>query len=275
MQVYIEYVLIDNLVIDYLLLKAACFITGRTARKKRLFFSAILGAVIALTYPLISGVKLISVLVKLLSGLLIVLTATSYKTFREYYITALMFFVLTFLTGGAIIGVFSILNLDYSNELSIAVMIIPAYLAVKAASEIVRYIYRQKNVMSKCLEVELSLNGTVVKGRGFFDTGNALYHGQDPVVIINKSFAKKLLGDFHGVKIIEISVKTVIGESKNLAFKIAELKIYKKDKVNIYNNVTVCVSAKLLGDGYDVILHPDFMEESICEVDAVKVKEVS
>ena len=275
MQVYIEYVLIDNLVIDYLLLKAACFITGRTIKNKRLFFSAILGAVTALIYPLIGGAKIISVTVKLLSGLLIVLTATSYKTFREYYITALMFFVLTFLTGGAIIGVFSILNLDYSNELSIALMIIPVYLAVKSVSEVVRYIYRQKSVMSECVEVELSLNGAVVKGRGFFDTGNALYYEQDPVIIVNKDLAKKLLGDFHGVKISEIRVKTVAGESKNLAFKIAELKIYKKDKANIYNNVTVCVSAKFLGDGYDVILHPDFMEENVNEINAVEVKEVS
>ena len=130
-------------------------------------------------------------------------------------------------------------------------MIVPAYLAVKSVSEVVRYIYRQKSVMSECVEVELSLNGAVVKGRGFFDTGNALYYEQDPVIIVNKDLAKKLLGDFHGVKISEIRVKTVVGESKNLAFKIAELKIYKKDKANIYNNVTVCVSAKFLGDKFE------------------------
>lgn len=275
MQVYIEYVFMDNLVIDYLLLKSTFLILGRTVKRNRLILSAVIGAVIALLYPLLDGVKLISLSVKILSGFLILLTANKYQTARQFYLAVLLFFTLTFLTGGAIIGVYSLLEIPYSNEVSIALIIIPVYLILGGVVRLIKYMYRQKTVQSLCYDLELTLNDSTVKARGFLDTGNALFDGDNPVIVIDKNLAKRLLGDFRGVKIHKITVNTVSGTSQKLAFKIDRIKIYKLNGVNIYNSVTVCVSDAFLGDGYDLILHPYFMEDRTYELNATEIKEVS
>ena len=54
MTVYIEYVLIDNFIIDYLLLKTSLALSGVMVKRARLFFCAFLGAGFALLLPVIS-----------------------------------------------------------------------------------------------------------------------------------------------------------------------------------------------------------------------------
>jgi len=260
MQVYIEYVLIDNLVIDYFLLKATHAITASPTSKLRLILSAIFGAVVALSYPLVYTIPFISVLIKVLSGLTMVIISVKAKTFRTYYINALVFFCLTFLTGGAIIGVFTLFNLDYSSEISIALMVLPAYLIIKGATTIIKHVYRQKDIRCYTYDVEIAVKERTVRLKGFVDTGNGLYDGDRAVVVVNKSTATKILGNFSGISLKRITVKTVAGEKQNLAFEIDGIKIYIGDKVNINNRVTVCVTSTEIGDGYDVILHPALME---------------
>lgn len=262
MQVYIEYVLIDNLVIDYLLLKAATGITATKTSFKRLVLSAILGAVVALVYPLLESVPLFSVLIKVLSGLIMVIISVDAKTFRAYYVNALVFFCLTFLTGGAIIGVFTLFNINYSDEISIAFMILPAYILIKGITSLIKHLYRQKDVMRFVYDVEVKVKERSVKLKGFMDTGNGVYDGDSPVIVVNKRTAAEILGNFHGTNLKRIKVRTVSGMRENLAFEIDSVKIYLGDKVNIHNRVTVCVSPTEIGDGYDVILHPALMESS-------------
>ena len=69
MKVYIEYVLIDNFVIDYLLLKATFAVTGYPYSKGRLFLCAFLGSLFALLYPLIPVGEPFITISKILFGL--------------------------------------------------------------------------------------------------------------------------------------------------------------------------------------------------------------
>lgn len=262
MIVYIEYVLIDNFVIDFLLLKATYSITGCGKGGLRIVLAAMFGAVVALIFPLIEKIPVISVLVKILSGLTLVLLSVKAKTFRDYYINALLFFAFTFLLGGAITGTFGIFNIPYSSEISVALMFIPAYILIRVITAVVKYLYRQKDIAGLVYKTEITFNGKTVILKGFMDTGNGLYNGDSPVVVVDKRTAKELLGDFHGVRLRRIKVRTASGDSENLAFDIDKIKIYIGDKVNIYSKVTACVSSSGIGDGYQVILHPALMENS-------------
>lgn len=275
MTVYIEYVIIDNLIIDYLLLKATFAVSGITSRRGRLFCCAFLGALIALIYPLIESQPIISIFIKVFSGLLIILLAAKYPTKRSYFINAAIFFAFTFLTGGAVIGVFNLFSLSYSNEISIALMILPVYLIIKSLTSVVKYIYRRKQIASFTYKVELTLGEKNVTVNGFLDTGNALFDGENPVIVINYSLFKSLIGkEFIKTKIKKIKVKTVSGEQYYPSFKIDFLKIYILDEPNIISNVTVLV-VKSVGDGYDVILHPAFMESEYEREGVFKAEKIS
>ncbi len=275
MTVYIELVLIDNFVIDYLLLKATFVLMGVKTTRKRLFLCAFLGSVIALAFPLIK-IKTLSTAVKILTGFLLTILSADYRDKREYFISTAIFFLLTFLTGGAIIGVYSILGLDYSAEFSIAVMILPVYVIIKVISEVIKFIYRRKNTLSWTYKIELGFGENSLLGVGFLDTGNALYDGDNPVIITTKRFALKLIDqNFYKLKFKKIMVRTVLGESQKNAVIIERLVIYNEGKRNIFNNVTVCISDNEIGDGYDVILHPAFMEERYDEKRDIKTEKVS
>lgn len=50
-----------------------------------------------------------------------------------------------------------------------------------------------------------------------------------------------------------------------LVFKIDKLKIYNKDKVNIFDNVLLGVTRRAFAEGgYDLILHSEFIGGLLC-----------
>jgi len=274
MTVYIEYVLIDNFVIDYLMLKATFATTGKNVVKRWLFLSSFLGAVIALIYPLIQVHTAILTCIKICSGLLMVLISTRFSSPKSYYVHAVLFFFYTFLTGGVITGVFEIFNIPKNSEINIAFMAIFVYAVICAVMGVVKYVYRRKDVVSVTCRVDITAFGQMKIAKGFFDTGNGLYDGDSPVIICNKKFAEYFLFcDLSNKKIKKITVNTVNGKEDKFAFKIDSIKIYNGTRPNIYNNVVMCI-ADNIGEGYDVILHPALARMVDDEIDS-KIKKVS
>ena len=264
MKVYIEYVLIDNFIIDYLLLKATFVLTKVCVKRKRLFFASFLGAVFALILPIIESVTVIAILYKISTGLLIVLIANKHYTFRAYYVCVLTFFAMTFLTGGAIIGVFSLLGISYNNEICIAIMVVPAYLIIKEIVKITEYFYRKKSTINYVYKVGIFADEKEIIVNGYLDSGNTVYHLGFPVVFIVKSLAKKLINkNVLTCKLKKIEINTVTGKSQKIAFNLEKLKIYKGDEQNIINNVTACIVSDDAFNGYELILHPSLME--VCD----------
>ena len=82
MTVYIEYVLIDNFVIDYLLLKTTFSLARAKVKRGRLAVCATLGAAISLFYPLIEGVLAVSIPLKFCVGLLLVSLARKHQSLK-------------------------------------------------------------------------------------------------------------------------------------------------------------------------------------------------
>ena len=163
MTIYIEYVIINNLIIDYMLLKATFSLTRTEYRKRRLFLCSLFGALISLIYPLLETHFLILTLVKVLSGALIVVLANDYKKIKYFYINALVFFFCTFLTGGAIIGVYNVLGVDYSIEIASALIVFPVYAILKGANAIFRYLTSRKSLDSLSFKVKLYKNGKSIE----------------------------------------------------------------------------------------------------------------
>ncbi|MBE7086773.1 MAG: hypothetical protein E7369_00550 [Clostridiales bacterium] len=256
MTVYIEYVLIDNFVLDYLFLKATFHLTNIPSSKGRLLFCAFLGSVFALIYPLIRLGSVGTAVIKILFGLLLTLISGKFKTKKEYYVCTLIFFCLTTLTGGGIIAVYNLIGLNYSSELSIGLMILPAYAILKIVLAVIKYIYSRKAVVQNVYKCELSLGGRVVVTDGFMDTGNMLYDGDTPVIVCDKRVAKELFSGDTLPKIKRITFSTVSGKSTMMAITINSIKIYFDGHENIYNKVTLGVAKNSVGTGYGVILHP-------------------
>lgn len=276
MTVYIEYVLIDNFFIDYALLKCTFSIMGKHTGRVRLILCALLGSIIALVYPLISGVAVLSTIIKILTGLLLTLLSAKYNGIKDYFYCTLLFFLLTFLAGGTVIGIMQILGLNYSTKTFIAIGFLPVLLIVKGLASFIKELYKRKGVIKCVYPIEIYVEGFLIKANGFMDTGNNLYHNDAPCIVCGKAFFKRIIKGIKGLpRLDKISVKTVTGEGQMTLIKLSTLKIYHGNKWHIHNSVNICVSPNFRGVGYDVILHPDLLEVNDEKFSTIKVKKVS
>ncbi|MDY6367981.1 MAG: sigma-E processing peptidase SpoIIGA [Clostridia bacterium] len=258
MTVYIEYVLIDNFLIDYFLLKTTFFITGKTAGRVNVVLAATTGATLAVLYPLLPDIAVVSAIIKVCSGLIVTFAAANYKSVKDFYLNAVVFFALTFALGGAVIGAFNILGLDYRSETVIALMALPAYAFIRLLRSVVGFVFKRRPQESACVFAEINFGGKTTAVKGLIDTGNAVYNDGRPVIFCDKKTAIKIMGETLP-KFGKIPLNTVAGKTFAISFKVDEIKIFIGDKTNIFKNVTVA-AVKNVGYGYDVILHPAFME---------------
>ena len=261
MTVYIEYVIIDNVIIDYLLLKATFVFTGFSFRKCRLFLCAFLGAIISLVFPLVEINGLIHTSLKIMSGMLIILLANNYKSFNAFFKCAIVFFLLTFLSGGAVTGIYNLLGISLGTESVVASVILPVYLVLKLLSKTIIYLCKRVDVVKFCYDVELTHNDKTIKAKGFLDTGNNLYDKESPVILCSSGLIKKFLGEsIINIKFNKLKLSTVAGEKTNLCFKLDKFILYLENKQHIFNYITVCI-ADIVGDEYQIILHPALLKE--------------
>lgn len=275
MNVYIEYVILDNVIIDYLLLYATFKITGKQCKKGRLLFCAFIGAIVALIYPLLTNFAILQTTVKILGGLLIVLLACSYKNLRDYHINTAIFLLLTFLTGGVIIGVFNVFGVDYNSEGVIALIFIPALVVISCVKSVIKSIYRNRQVRAFVYKTEMVFDKKTTTVNGFLDTGNALFDGDSPVIICNKKLFFDVLGNaMLKKKLKTITVNTINGTTQNLCYKLDKVVIYDGQSVNINSNVTLALGKTCVGDGYDVILNPQLLKGESDE-SAFKTQKIS
>ncbi len=260
MAVFIEYVLIDNFVIDYILLSLSIKIVGCPKSKLKLCIVSAMGAIFSLVYPLFDLIKVIEIVVKLLFGALMVAISSSFNNARSYYITAIIFNALTFLVGGTIIAVYGIFGIDYSSEISIALMILPVLVMAKFIKSLAVFLKNRKRITEYSYSVSITVKGKSIEGIGFLDTGNCAFDNDSPIVFCTKQIMNKFLDLGIIIQTYRISVKTVTGSLENIAFKADNFTVYVDNKRREFNSVTVCVS-KNLPLNIDVLLHPVLMED--------------
>ena len=108
MTVYIEYAILDNFIIDWLLFRYTLLFLGLKVRKGRLFFCALAGTAFAVALPLVVLPGWAELALKGISGALLVLWLAKYPSARKYCAALGVFFLLTVLTGGALTAFFNL-----------------------------------------------------------------------------------------------------------------------------------------------------------------------
>lgn len=274
MTVYVEYVFLDNFFIDLMLFKAAYKITGKSVSRARLIVCSLFGAAFALVYPLITENVFIVFAAKILFGLFLTFCAAKFSSAKDYAAFTAVFIGLTFFVGGMVMGVFSLFSLDYSSEYSVALIILPAFVAIDGINKLVRFFYRRKDLAALTVKVKIVCGGKSVEITGFFDTGNSLYDGLSPVIIVSRKAVAPLISPALIKTAGFTVVSTAVAKEKKISFKPDELRIYSGGKENIFNNVRVCVVNKTFS-GYDAILHPALMETENEREFAFKTQKIS
>lgn len=261
MNVYVEYVILDNFVIDTLLLWAVALTLKIHVKIYRLILGGLVGAACAVASVFVSGFW--TYVVKTACLLLMCIVTVGFGKKLFWYI--LLTVAYTFVLGGAIVGLFNLFKVDYLTDSGeFYQMRVPLFVYALAVAvtgflcySIVIYVKQLKKVAPYLTKVVATLDKEY-KLSGFCDSGNTLTHEGIPVCFVTKKFdgftayfAEQALRG----KVVSIDVTTVT-ESKKVQAVEATLKANGRQ-----SKVYLALPTEKCSTVYNVILSNDFLAE--------------
>ena len=277
METYIEYAIIDNLVIDFLILSLVVKTNKLHVKKIIVFLIAVLGTIIAIISPFLSGIS--QIIVKIACGILMPLLLQKYKTKKQTITVILTFWIVSFIFGGACIAFCLLFNIEYiTNNGAIMVYNYPIGLATLLCvllyyllKNIIKTFFKNKTLEKFIYQIIIVEKSKEYQAKAYLDSGNMLIDKESnkPITIINYELFSQifpnikltdiLLKRFENLslkKIKEIEINSLTKSSKILTFEIDNIRI-KQTNIE-YSNARLGLSLKDFKLGVDVncILSP-------------------
>lgn len=266
MEIYIEYALAENFLIDAMLL----WLSLKAARQKiyfwRIALASALGAAFAVVFPLLPFGKTLAYILKFAAGILLCLVAVKGKGAGRYAITAALFFGFSFALGGALLAVYSAFSIDYTasdggyltESVPVGLVLSGCFVFAVCSVSLVRRLYRRRALRRFVYPCKVTLGGRSVKADGFLDSGNRAAQNGIPVCFLSPDLAFDLLGE--RVMTEEMSILTMSGETKVKIFLADSLEIYCGEKPNIISKVYFSPSVNIRAREYKIILNAAVLE---------------
>lgn len=255
MQVYIEYVVLNNLVINALVLVLALRFCRWKTNGLAVFFASAIGTVYAVFLPLADFLGIFAF--KILLSAVMVAIVTGGCSVKKYFAVYAVFIALTFALGGITTGLQNVFGFDSDTNASLVPFFVGAGGLALVCGEKLLYkhivLARRKNLYVS--EIEIAANGKKIKCKAYFDSGNKLYYHNKPTVIVDKSLALEFYKreEFDNIQ-NDTYVGTVAGQKKVKVFPLEYLSVEgTQDKIY---GVMAAVSNHIGGD-YKVVLHCD------------------
>ena len=218
MNVYVEYVIADNLTVDILLLWAAAVTLKLPYKWWRLILGGIVGALCAVLSVFVQG--WLTYLVKLVCLVAMCLTACGIGKKLLWYI--LLVTAYTFVLGGAIVAIFHFLQVDYVTEngefynldVPLFVYVLAVFFTAFLCYAIVFYVKQTRKIAPYLTRAKVELGGAQTTVSAFCDSGNSLTYNGAPVCFVTKKFngfADYFAEQTLAGKVCKIEVVTVAG----------------------------------------------------------------
>ena len=266
MLVYIEYAVIENLIIDYFLLKTSLYFSRANYKWYKILFAVCLGTAFAIVLPLININNKIAFFIKILIAISIVYISGEYNNIKSYILTLNLFLLLTFLTGGGVIAILYLLNMDYilvggeivNQGFPVSVIIGGAFIITTIVLRVGKSIYRKKDLVPFMQKCQIVVGGRGICLNGFIDTGNRLYDDKRgcPIIVISSFVAEKYnLTPYLTEKTGDIKYSTISGQSLMPIYKLSGIILYQNGSI-LYKSASLGITKNTYDKNYDIILHP-------------------
>jgi len=277
MVVYIEIVLLENLLIDGLLL----WLVLQCIRVKTNWWGLVLASVFGSGFALASpSIQLDGVLaIGLKIGVAIIMCIMLCLNFRKLWLKTLLFVLFTFGFGGVLIALFSFMGVStttglvfgYNTDIPLGAILAGIIIFAIIIFRLIKKFYKHKKIVQFYYEIELTINHQQSILRGFLDTGNTLDNAQGkPIVVVGSKQLNQwfdaneqlalLMGKYGLIGLSNfqtLEVQSVAGKEKIFVFDVEKCMFECKPKEVA---VGVCLNEKFFRKGFDVILNPRLLE---------------
>ena len=233
MTIYIDIVLIENLIMNYIILFTTAVVLKIKVNHIRLILASLLGA----GYSIIAYMGIIkvysSIILKIISSVLIIYIAFNPQNIKKMCKDLLLFYLVSFVFGGAAFALIYIIkpqNILMKNGLFLGTYTLKTVMlgAVVAFCIIIGAFAIIKNKISKkdmFCEIEILINQKKIKTKAIIDTGNML---KEPITNVPVIVVEHILLYSCMPKEILNNLKEIMGgDFKNIPCDIQEKYISK------------------------------------------------
>ena len=233
MTIYVDVVLIENIIMNYIILFATGLVIKLKISQIRIIIASILGA----AYSIIAYAGIFKIYssfgLKILLSILIVYIAFNPQNFKKMWKYILIFYLTSFVFGGAVFALIYVVKPQeilmknglflgtYPLKTAILGAIIGFFIMVTAFS-IVKSKITKKDMFC---DIEIKLNEKIIKTKAILDTGNLLKEPitNTPVVVVEHT----LLYECIPKEILNNLEKIIGGDFEKVPKKISEEYISK------------------------------------------------
>lgn len=204
MYIVAEYLFLENLIINYIILESTKVITKTKVRRRRIIITSVLSALYSFVFFFEGTVFLTNFYMKIFLSIIIVKLAYNSKSIYLFIKQLSTFYFMSFIFGGATLGLYYFINnsLDtifkenhYNLGFPIKYLIIGVIFGVIVVINIFNYHNEKALKEGFILDITIYLNGKNIKLRGLIDTGNSLTEplSKLPVFVVEYKEIKDLL----------------------------------------------------------------------------------
>lgn len=238
MTVYIDLVLLLNIVLDSILLMSVSILLGRNVTIKRIILGSFIGSLSTLIL-FVSITSLELLILKIILGIIMCIVTFGYVNIKYTLNNIFYLYIISFIIGG---GLTLIKDYGYYNYFVLIIgFIIISYFFIKQMK-------KYQDNYSNYFKVDVYIKGVLYKLNGYLDTGNKLYdqYKNRPVILVSKKI-KYNFEDIIYVPYISLNNESLV-------------KCLKADKIivnnKVFNNYLIGLSdEKFHIDGINCILH--------------------
>ena len=275
MTVYIEYAILDNLIIDAIIIYLVALSMHTTFRRLNVILTLTQGITYAIITPFITASVFFVAVIKIAYSVLMVLSLCKHANFKHFLITYLLFISYTFVLGGACFALLNIFSIPYNQNglllngyaLPISIIVLVVFVYVVLLIKLIRWYMRERKTVATTYDVVITVCGKKYYLRGFLDSGNTLYDKDNPIIVISFSTFCKMFSKFPYGKLAMgkvdsndlncahyVNVNTV-GESVNmLVFEADSIIISQNNSSIVVKDVHLGVSHKNFNN-FECLLH--------------------
>lgn len=233
MTIYIDVVLIENLMMNFIILLATGLILKEKIKNMRLLLASLLGAI----YSVVSYTSILeiysSIILKIILSIVMIYIAFNPQNIKKMWKALLLFYLTSFVFGGAAFALIYIIkpqDILMKNGLflgtyplkTIILGAIVAFIIIMTAFTVVKSKITKKDMFC---EVEIDINGEKIETIAMIDTGNLLKEPitNTPVIVVEHT----LLYDCIPKEILNHLDELLGGEFENIPKEIKEEYIAK------------------------------------------------
>ena len=246
MTIYLEDFLLQNIIINFCILRLVYISTKYRTNNYKLVISSILGAVFSAISATYISDLLMTNIIKLLCSLLMILISFNIRI-KQFIYSYILLFIYTYALGGVMMNFASnsyfssngiIMQSKFNLELVTLFIVVLTYIFEISLKHVRNKIINNNFICN----IHLKSGKKTLKIKAFIDTGNNLsFNGKSVMILDNSCFLKLIDLKYFSKKPLTINTATISGNKSLTLFLIDEIKIYSNKKPKIIKNQYIAV----------------------------------